>query len=265
MAENLILPKRALGTTGIDVSILGLGTVKFGRNFQVKNKTPDGFELPSDAELANLISIASEAGLNLIDTAPAYGSSESRLGLLLKDTRNKFVLSTKVGEEFDGQTSNYDFTKKHITFSLDRSLQRLRTDRIEILLLHLPKNDLEILKNSDALEAITRIKESGKVFAIGASTHTVAGGEYALKYCDLLMLPFNPNYLEHVPLIESAAKQKKGILIKKGLLGGHLEDPDMLNKCFSEAYKFSAVSSLIAGTINPQHLQENISLSIKEK
>ena len=70
--------KRPLGSTGIDVSVLGLGTVKIGRNQQVKY--PTGFELPDDDTVIELFELAQSLGINFIDTAPAYGSSEQRLG-----------------------------------------------------------------------------------------------------------------------------------------------------------------------------------------
>src|SRR3990167_7608998 len=93
-----ILQKRSLGQTGIEVSVIGLGTVKFGRNQGVKY--PVSFQLPSDQELEVLVNTAFDLGMNLLDTAPAYGMSEERLGKLLQSKRPDWVISTKVGEEF---------------------------------------------------------------------------------------------------------------------------------------------------------------------
>src|SRR4051812_24720467 len=102
---------RPLGSTGLTVSMLGLGTVKFGRNQKVKY--PEAFDLPSDAQIEGLLDVALEAGINLLDTAPAYGVSEERLGKLLGSRRDQFVIVTKTGEEFiDGQ-SVYNFSKEH--------------------------------------------------------------------------------------------------------------------------------------------------------
>ena len=93
------LAKRILGQTGIEVSCLGLGTVKFGRNQEVKY--PGTFSLPEDKQITALLDQAKDLGINLLDTAPAYGSSEQKLGRLLKD-RQDWVICTKVGEEFAG-------------------------------------------------------------------------------------------------------------------------------------------------------------------
>ncbi|MGB5396509.1 MAG: aldo/keto reductase, partial [Gammaproteobacteria bacterium] len=95
--------QRALGSSGIDVSVLGLGTVKIGRNQQVKY--PQGFELPDDHRVIELFELAQALGINFIDTAPAYGTSEARLGKLLPE-RHNWVLMTKVGEIFEQGTSS---------------------------------------------------------------------------------------------------------------------------------------------------------------
>src|SRR5690606_30396122 len=88
---------RALGSTGLTVSALGLGTAKFGRNEQVKY--PTAFALPDDNAVRALLAQAHDLGINLLDTAPAYGTSEERLGQVLRN-REKWIIVTKTGEEF---------------------------------------------------------------------------------------------------------------------------------------------------------------------
>ena len=85
---------RALGSTGIQASPLGLGTVKIGRDEQVKY--PSGFKIPDDAEVKNLLALTWELGINFVDTAPAYGNSEERLGQLLPKDQ-EWVIVSKVG------------------------------------------------------------------------------------------------------------------------------------------------------------------------
>jgi aryl-alcohol dehydrogenase-like predicted oxidoreductase len=77
-----MMPHKRLGRTDIDISTFGLGTVKFGRNQGLKH--PTSFELPSDETLRELLACARDMGVNLLDTAPAYGYSEERLGELLR-------------------------------------------------------------------------------------------------------------------------------------------------------------------------------------
>ncbi len=259
----MAIAKRKLGTTGIEVSILSWGTVKVGRNFMVKNKIPDGFALPDDSTVLELLDICIEHGINLIDLAPAYGIAEERIGKLLGKNRSKFILSTKVGEEFDGQNSTYNFSKEHLLFSIERSLQRLHTDYLDCILLHLPRNDLDVMKESQALQTLAELKQKGLIRSFGASTHSIAGGIFALENSDLAMIPFNPDYQEHLPVIKKAEELGKSISIKKGLLSGHLDPANSqksLTNCFQEALQYQGVKSLVAGTTNPKHLLENIKI-----
>ena len=82
--------RRELGSTGLQVSPLALGTVKLGRNTHVKY--PADFELPDDTGVVQLLEAAADCGINLIDTAPAYGASEERLGRLLPGDRQNWVI-----------------------------------------------------------------------------------------------------------------------------------------------------------------------------
>src|SRR5690606_40008401 len=66
----------------------------------------------------------------------SYGTSEERLGKLLKKRRQDWVISTKVGEEFTEGESTFDFTAGHLRFSVERSLRRLRSDYLDLVLVH---------------------------------------------------------------------------------------------------------------------------------
>lgn len=151
---------RPLGSTGLNLSPLGLGTVKIGRNQGVKY--PSGFELPDDAAVRNLLAQARELGINLLDTAPAYGTSEQRLGPLLKGQREQWIICSKVGEEFNGGQSHFDFSAKHTRQSVERSLQRLGTDRLELVLVHSDGNDLEVL-DQEVYPTLAQLKQEGEV------------------------------------------------------------------------------------------------------
>jgi|TARA_B110000196_G_scaffold289584_1_gene275266 aryl-alcohol dehydrogenase-like predicted oxidoreductase len=258
------LAKRKLGKTGLEVSCLGLGTVKIGRNQDVKY--PNNFSLPSDDEVSALIVRAKELGINFIDTAPAYGSSEQRLGRLLKERQN-WVICSKVGEEFTAGKSHFDFSAKHTQRSIERSLRDIGTDYLDIVLIHSDGGDLKILEASDCPETLLRLKEKGLIKAVGMSTKTVEGGMKAVEILDLVMVTYNPSMQDDAIVIDHALALDKGVLVKKALNSGHdciagdvNENPVSTN--FTErnlrfALDKKGVTSVIVGTINPQHLQEN--------
>lgn len=252
------LGKRALGDTGLMVSPLGLGTVKFGRNEGVKY--PQGFQIPEEKELARLLSLAQEHDINLLDTAPAYGTSEERLGRLLKGQRNRWVIVGKAGEEFEDGVSSYHFSPQYFEMSLQRTLKRLQTDYLDILLIHSDGSDAQILADESLIETMRDFKKRGLVRAIGASTKTVEGGIRTLELMDIVMAAYNPAYTAEKPVLDYAAKNHKGILLKKALASGHVEQfgENPVQNAMDFAFSHPGVTGLIIGTINPDHLKENI-------
>ncbi|MGD9659635.1 MAG: aldo/keto reductase [Porticoccaceae bacterium] len=249
------LPKRALGATGLNLSIVGLGTVKLGRNQGVKY--PRAFDIPDDRQAANLLALAADLGINLLDTAPAYGNSEERLGKLLAGQRERWLICTKVGEEFCGGQSSYDFSPRHTRLSVERSLKRLAFEYLDIVLVHSDGNDLDIINDIGTLETLASLKAEGKIRAYGMSTKTVAGGLLAAEKSDCVMVTWNRDYNDDVPVIDYCHQHQKGVLIKKALASGHLASTpagDSLQMIF----KHPGVTSAIIGTINPDHLRANV-------
>lgn len=251
---------RPLGNTGIEVSALGLGTVKIGRNRGVKY--PAGFELPGDNAVRDLLALARDEGINLIDTAPAYGTSESRLGRLLS-ARDEWVIVSKVGEEFENGISHFDFSARHVRHSVERSLTRLRTDRIDVMLVHSDGNDDAILDDGEAFETLRALKAEGKIRAFGLSGKTVRGGMRALEHADVGMVTYNLEYDEELPVIEYARQHNKGILIKKAFASGHacVTHTDPVRASLGKILGTGGVTSVVLGTINPEHLRQNVAVA----
>lgn len=252
------MKKRALGSTGIDVSVLGLGTVKIGRNQQVKY--PSGFELPDDNSVIELFELARSLGINFIDTAPAYGSSEQRLGELLPD-RDDWVIMTKVGEIFEEAQSRFDFSFDHTIKSVERSLKRLKRDVLDIVLVHSDGNDMDIINNGAAFDALEVLKNKGLIKAYGMSTKTVEGGCWVVENCDVVMATANLDYDDERPVLELAEKRNKGVIIKKGLQSGHADKASGgsgVETAFSHILNLPGVSSMIVGTISQLHLRDNV-------
>ena len=247
-----MLTKRALGESGIEVSCLGLGTVKFGRNKEVKY--PQGFNLPTDAEIERLLARARDLGINFLDTAPAYCSSEQRIGRLLKN-RSQWVIGTKVGEEFLSGVSQFHFDAEHVRRSVERSLRHLHTDYLDIVLIHSDGNDQRILESSDCVDTLLRLRDQGLVRAVGMSTKTVAGGLLAAGVLDVVMVSLNPEYRDETAVIDHARQLHRGVLIKKALNSGHASDAAASLRF---AANYPGVSSVVVGTLSPDHLEANV-------
>jgi aryl-alcohol dehydrogenase-like predicted oxidoreductase len=254
---GIVLQTRCLGQTGITISCLGLGTVKFGRNQAVKY--PDPFDLPSDKALVNLLSLAKQQGINLLDTAPAYGLSEQRLGALLKGQRSDWVISTKVGETFNAGQSYFDFSAAALLKSIEQSLKNLKTDYLDIVLVHSDGNDEALIKEQEVFASLALAKQQGKLRAFGMSTKTKKGARLTIEQADVVMLSFNPAYQDEREMISLAKEKNSGVLIKKALASGHLHNFGP-NYSAAAALHFAVnepgVSSVIVGTINPLHLEE---------
>lgn len=274
---------RALGNTGLRVSALGLGAVKLGRTRGLKYPSGgDGAEiaLPSDDEVNALFRAARESGINLIDTAPAYGTSEERIGKIMHAQgwfggRDWWVVSTKAGEEFDDQTgsSRFDFSPGAVRASVERSLRRLRVDVIDVVMLHSDGHDEWVILESGGLDELRRMKDEGKVRAIGVSTKTPDGGLMAVRRsagnCDVVMVTYNPRERRDEVVIDAARYRGVGVLVKKALMSGHLGElgallpPDLrdLENPAEGALKFAAgragVSSVVVGTASAARLREN--------
>jgi aryl-alcohol dehydrogenase-like predicted oxidoreductase len=146
---------RTLGRTGISVSPYALGTLMFA--------TSMGND-PADS--ARIIHRALDAGINVVDTADAYGDSEEVVGRALEGRRDDVVLATKFGRPIGQDPNHRGASRRWIVTTVENSLRRLRTDRIDLYQLHRPDPDTDI---EETLAALTDLIRSGKVRAIGAS------------------------------------------------------------------------------------------------
>ncbi len=152
-SNRTALPRRRLGSTGLEVTILGLGcaAIGYGRH--------------SVSEGAEIVHACLDQGINYIDCASSYGNAEVKVGDVLKTRRKEVVLATKTLER------RKDAAWKEI----NRSLERLKTDQVDLLQIHAVNtfDDLDRVTGSDgSLAAAQRAKEEGMAMHVGITGHT---------------------------------------------------------------------------------------------
>lgn len=173
---------RTLGKSGIRASVIGLGTWVTGGG-KVWGKDPD------DAESIRAIQASIDAGVNLIDTAPAYGfgRSEEVVGKAIEGRRDKVVLATKCGLlfgesetrgsffcPFDGRVLRRSLRPDTIAEEVERSLRRLGVDAIDLYQTHWPSIDPDKTAIADTMACLMKLKDEGKIRAIGVSNVSLA-------------------------------------------------------------------------------------------
>lgn len=201
------------GKTGLRVSKLCLGTWGIGGA---------GWDNYSDESRMDAIKAALECGINFIDTAPAYnaGKAECYVGETLSKLkkRREVVISTKCGNKFvDGKYLRCG-SKESILKQCDESLKNLKTDYIDIYLVHWPDPDVEL---EETIDAVSTLKKEGKILHAGVSNFSKEQIEEAQKYCKIEA--FQPQYSladrTDEKLIRWAYEQGLGIMTY-GTLGG---------------------------------------------
>jgi len=178
---------RTLGQSELKVSPIGLGTWVMGGWLW------GGIH---DEEAIQAIEISLKNGINLIDTAPVYGfgKSETLVGKALKRTklRDKVVLATKCGLEWDPSKTyiRRNSSKRRIFREIDDSLRRLQTDVIDLYQVHWPDENTPF---SETFEALTQLRDLGKIRVIGVSNYNEIHLREALRQAPLSSLqpPYN--------------------------------------------------------------------------
>src|SRR5438132_14218684 len=269
------MEKRRLGKTDMDVSVLGFGGSEFG------------YEHASPETGTELLNSALDAGLNVIDTAECYHNSEELIGQAVSNRRNEFYLFTKCGHPH-GFGERADWSKGSILESIQRSLRRLKTDKIDLVQLH-SCSETE-LRKGEAIEALQTARDRGYTRYIGysgdgqAARLAVESGAF-----DTLQTSINIADQEAIDLTLPLAREKQmGVIAKRPIANaawktGHrpidsyhheyferlrkLNDDflhDDLKKSISIALRFTlsipGVHTAIVGTQNPERWRQNARL-----
>ncbi len=201
-SSRLPLPRRKLGGTGEELSIIGLGGVV------VQNETAQ--------ETRVIVQQALAQGINYFDVAPSYGNAEELLGLALSPFRDKVFLACKT-QKRDRQGAEEE---------LNQSLQKLRTDYIDLYQMHALTDVREVnqaLGRRGAIEALFQAKEEGKIKHIGFSAHSQEAALRAMELYDFDTILFPVNYVSWYgsnfgpEVVAQARSRNMGILAIKSL------------------------------------------------
>lgn len=197
-----VFPKRALGKTGVELSIIGFGGI-------VVTDTPQPFA-------NNIVAEAFDRGINYFDVAPSYGNAEERLGPALEPYRQRVFLACKtLKRDKDGAAAE-----------LDQSLKHMRTDYFDLYQLHaLTKMDEldKALGPGGAMETYVAARKAGKIRYIGFSAHSVETALAAMDRFDFdtILFPFNFVLFSQAnfgPQVLERARQKgMGVLALKAM------------------------------------------------
>ena len=246
------VPRRALGNTGIEVGILGIGTSPLGK--------PE----VSQQEVDRVIAAAIDEGVNYLDTAPIYEMAERRLGRALKGRRGHFVLVSKVEAT----------SKQDATWQLEESLLKLKTDYLDVVHLHnVGRTDrfpsLDVLTGENgALEALRIAKKKGLIRHIGLTCHlrpkralpVIETGEIELVMCAANFVDRHTYNFEGT-VFAAAAKRGMGVVAMK-ILGGvqgdgsPLSAPEYYDQAVRYALGIPGLSVAIMGVKNVAELRQ---------
>ena len=278
------MKKTTFGKTGFSVTPLGFGSA------------PVGFVGAGDDRDAKLLNAVLDSGINLIDTAAAYSGAEELIGNAIGHRRSECVLVSKCGQKIDEAPNAEAWSAAAITATVDRALKRMKTDSIDVMLLH--TCDLDTLKKGEALGALVKARQAGKIKFAGYSGDNEAAA-YAAGLPDVAVIETSINLADQVNIhkvLPLARQNNIGILAKrpianaawrqpseqKGFYGDYAqvyrdrleqmklkpEDVGFVADGWSElALRFTlsqpGVHVSIIGTTNPKNLQSNVAAIAK--
>lgn len=239
---------------------LGIGTVWFGRRYPSDDSAyvqPEIHEVLSHLDKA-FYSIDRDGKMLMIDTAASYGYSEQRLGVFLQNAvRNRLIVATKWGEEFDTATekSKVDHSLENLEKSVDRSLRRL--GKIDILYIH--RTTISVLEDWDVIGKMTEMRNSGyggiKMIGVSISYKDARVLDEALKqgllgWCDIIQFSVNM-FLKRPDLVKKLKDYGIKIVLNSPIRWNRDRAP---SEVYAEILKHDGIYAILTGTRH--HLKE---------
>jgi aryl-alcohol dehydrogenase-like predicted oxidoreductase len=274
------VPTRVLGRTGTEVTTLGYGAMEL-RSDEHNDVRPIE---PRHAEV--ILNTVLDAGITLIDTSIDYGLSEEYIGRFIAHRRDEYFLATKCGclvptpPPAPGQRVPHAFDRANLVAGIEQSLRRLRTEHIDLMQFH-HNPSVEVLESEGALEVLEEFRTAGKIRFIGHSGNLPTLQDVLdLDVFDAFQIPYSGFDRDHEVIIGEAAERGAGTIIRSATarMGRALDAWEMIEhgplaelRGGADPLEFMlrfvlshpGVDTAIVGTINPQHLRENIAAASK--
>jgi aryl-alcohol dehydrogenase-like predicted oxidoreductase len=212
------IPCNIFGRTGLNITKLGYGAM------EVRGTRIWGGRPVTDEEARTILNAVLDAGITFIDTSNDYGLSEERIGKFLARRRGEFVLATKCGcsvvhkDEHTDDTPHI-WTKANLFRGLHESLERMKTDYVDVMQLHNPS--IEQTKAGELVAALQEMKDQGKVHWIGISS-TLPDIETYIGWgvFDVFQIPYSALERQHEDAIQKAHDSGAGVIIRGGVARG---------------------------------------------
>src|SRR6185437_9097326 len=212
-AYNPPMRKVTFGKTGLQVSQLGFGGA------------PVGYLKTDRQRIAQIIDLLLENGVNFIDTAASYPGSENALGEILAGRREQVVIVSKCGSTLE-DVPGKAWSQELVSGTVDRSLKNLRTDHLDVMLLH--SCDLDTLKQGEALGALIKAREAGKIRFVGYSGDNQAAA-YAATLPDVAVIETSVNVADQINLrlvLPATQKNNVGVIAKRPIANAAWRKPE---------------------------------------
>jgi aryl-alcohol dehydrogenase-like predicted oxidoreductase len=204
------MERRTFGRTGLEVSVVGFGGA------------PIGFQKIEQQQAAAILNTLLDEGVNLIDTAAAYEGSEEAIGKAVSHRRDEYVLVSKCGSP--GSPESDAWKPAGLLDTVDRALKRLKTDHLDVMLLH--SCGLELLQQGEAVGALVRAREAGKIRHVGYSGDNEAAG-YAAALDDIAVLETSINICDQANIdavLPVAREHSVGVIAKRPIANAAWKD-----------------------------------------
>jgi len=276
------MERRILGRTGLSVTQLGFGAM------EIRGPRIWGGRPVTDEQAERILNAVLDAGINFIDTSSDYGRSEEFIGRFVSSRRKEYYVATKCGcfltPAGDHDETSHVWTRDNLLRNIEQSLQRMKTDCVDILQLHNPS--VEAVVENDIVDALREIRRNGHTKFISVSSTLPHLPKFLEMGCfDTFQIPYSALERAHEDWITRVGESGAGVIVRGGVAKGTVSGvpsaggrwdtwnaakmDEILNGMsrmeFILRYTLSHphCHTTIVGTLIPEHLEQNLAAAAK--